>query len=101
MIIFSPGPANISERVRSALAMPDIGHRESEFTEILLEPRSLLLQICGVPNEYSCAVLSGSITAKGGQCRRRISGEFLPYRPRPIDNQSPNSSDDSFTASEK
>ena len=62
MIIFSPGPANISERVREALTMPDIGHRESEFTEILLESRSLLLQICGVPNGYSCAVLSGSGT---------------------------------------
>ena len=62
MIIFSPGPANISERVREALTMPDIGHRESEFTEILLETRSLLLQVCGVPNGYSCAVLSGSGT---------------------------------------
>ena len=62
MIIFSPGPANISERVREALTMPDIGHRESEFTEILLETRSLLLQVCGVPKGYSCAVLSGSGT---------------------------------------
>ena len=62
MIIFSPGPANISERVRGALSMPDIGHRESEFTEILLETRSLLLEVCGVPSGYSCAVLSGSGT---------------------------------------
>ena len=62
MIIFSPGPANISERVRSALTLPDIGHRESEFSELLLETRSLLLQVCGVPKGYACAVLSGSGT---------------------------------------
>lgn len=62
MIIFSPGPANISQRVRLALTKPDIGHRESEFTDLLQETRSLLLQVCGVPRGYSCAVLSGSGT---------------------------------------
>ncbi len=62
MIIFSPGPANISERVRHALTKPDIGHREPEFTELLMETRSLLLDVCGVPRGYACAVLSGSGT---------------------------------------
>jgi len=62
MIIFSPGPANISERVRGALTNPDIGHRESEFTELLQEIQSKLLEVCGVPLGYSCAVLSGSGT---------------------------------------
>ena len=62
MIIFSPGPANITERVRQALTNPDIGHRESEFTDLLQETRTMLLKICGVPQGYSCAVLSGSGT---------------------------------------
>ena len=62
MIIFSPGPANISERVRRALTSPDIGHRESEFSELLFETRALLLQVCGVSQDYTCAVLSGSGT---------------------------------------
>ena len=62
MIIFSPGPANISERVRRALTSPDIGHRESEFSELLVETRALLLQVCGVSRDYACAVLSGSGT---------------------------------------
>lgn len=62
MIILSPGPANISERVRQALTRPDIGHRESEFSEVLADTRNLLLQVCGVPQGYSCAVLSGSGT---------------------------------------
>ena len=62
MIIFSPGPANISERVRRALTSPDIGHREAEFSELLFETRGLLLQVCGVSQGYACAVLSGSGT---------------------------------------
>ena len=62
MIIFSPGPANISERVRNALTSPDIGHREPEFSELLIETRALLLQVCDVSQGYACAVLSGSGT---------------------------------------
>ena len=62
MLILSPGPANISERVRRALTMPDIGHRESEFSTLLEDTKSLLLEICGVPQGHACAVLSGSGT---------------------------------------
>ena len=62
MLLLSPGPANISERVRRALTSPDIGHRESEFSDLLGETRSLLLQVCDVPQGYACAVLSGSGT---------------------------------------
>lgn len=62
MLILSPGPANISERVRGALANPDIGHREAEFSSLLSDTRSLLLEICGVPQGYACATLSGSGT---------------------------------------
>ena len=63
MLILSPGPANISERVRRAQTNPDIGHRESEFSDLLRETRSLLLEVCGVPLTYSSAVLGGSGTA--------------------------------------
>ena len=62
MLILSPGPANISERVRGALTNPDIGHRESEFSILLQETRSLVLEVCGVPREYACALLTGSGT---------------------------------------
>ena len=62
MILFTPGPANISERVRGALTSPDIGHREPEFSQLLLETRDLLLEVCGVSQDYACAVLSGSGT---------------------------------------
>ena len=62
LLILSPGPANISERVRRALTKPDIGHRESEFSSLLEDTKSLLLEVCGVPQGYACAVLSGSGT---------------------------------------
>ena len=62
MIIFSPGPANISARVRQALTLPDIGHRETEFTSLLQETRSLLLEVSGVSGDYSPVVLTGSGT---------------------------------------
>lgn len=62
MIILSPGPANISERVRQALTKPDIGHRESEFTALLRESREAILRVCGVLNGYRCALLTGSGT---------------------------------------
>jgi 2-aminoethylphosphonate-pyruvate transaminase len=44
------------------LTNPDIGHREPEFSSLLNETRSLLLEICGVPKGYACATLSGSGT---------------------------------------
>jgi len=63
MIIFSPGPANISERVRKAMTLPDICHRDTEFTEMLDEVRSRLLKVCSVSKGYSSVVFTGSGTA--------------------------------------
>lgn len=62
MIIFSPGPANISERVRKALTLPDICHRDSEFAELLNEIRHLILKACQVEDGYKSVVFSGSGT---------------------------------------
>lgn len=63
MIIFSPGPANISERVRAALTLPDISHRDPDFTAVLAEVRASLLRACGAPASYESVVLAGSGTA--------------------------------------
>jgi 2-aminoethylphosphonate-pyruvate transaminase len=63
MIIFSPGPANISERVRKALTLPDICHRDEEFTRILNETRKYILDVCGVKDGYKSIVYTGSGTA--------------------------------------
>ena len=63
MLILSPGPANISERVRGKLTMPDIGHRDKEFRQLLKDCRELLLKVCGAPEGYTSVVVNGSGTA--------------------------------------
>ncbi len=62
MIILSPGPANISERVRNAMLLPDICHRDSEFRELLKEIRKNILKVCNVGDGFKNAVFSGSGT---------------------------------------
>lgn len=63
MVIFSPGPANISEKVRRALLKPDICHRDKEFSDILRNSESLLLEILKLKNDYRIIFLNGSGTA--------------------------------------
>jgi 2-aminoethylphosphonate-pyruvate transaminase len=62
MIIFSPGPSNISARVRNALLAPDICHRDEEFTALLTAVRSKLLLIAGLSSDsgHAAVVLGGS-----------------------------------------
>ena len=61
MIIFSPGPSNISERVRRALLTPDICHRDSEFTELLRGVRARILDVAGLAGTaYQSVVYTGS-----------------------------------------
>ncbi|MFH1593992.1 MAG: alanine--glyoxylate aminotransferase family protein [Candidatus Omnitrophota bacterium] len=63
MVIFSPGPANISERVRRALLKPDISHRDTEFSDLLNGARANLMDILGVRDGYESVFLGGSGTA--------------------------------------
>ena len=63
MIIFSPGPANISERVRKALTLPDIGHREEELSWLLQEAKDLLARLLKIDGQdYEVVIFSGSGT---------------------------------------
>lgn len=65
MILLNPGPVNVSERVRQALLRPDICHRESEFSDMLLRIQQKLLTafVPGAESEYVAVVLTGSGTA--------------------------------------
>ena len=65
MILLNPGPVNVSERVRKALLRPDICHRESEFSELLIGIRQKLLKafVPGAESEYTAIVITGSGTA--------------------------------------
>ncbi len=65
MILLNPGPVNVSERVRQALVRPDICHRESEFSELLIRIQQKLLTafVPGAESDYVAVVLTGSGTA--------------------------------------
>lgn len=60
MILFSPGPANISEKVRSAMTRPDICHRDTEFCELFRSVRGMINKVARTG--------SGSQTAMLGTC---------------------------------
>jgi 2-aminoethylphosphonate-pyruvate transaminase len=64
-ILLCPGPVRVSPAVRRALAHEDIGHRESEFVEVLTRTRQKLLQVYGVGGRsgYTNVILTGSGTA--------------------------------------
>jgi len=74
MILFTPGPANISERVRRAMTGPDIGHRDEAFRDLLREIRERILSVCRAEAEYECAVFSGSGTLAVEAALAALSG---------------------------
>jgi 2-aminoethylphosphonate-pyruvate transaminase len=64
MILLNPGPVNVSERVRAALAGPDLCHREAEFYDLQDEVRAGLLQVYDLdPDSWTAVTLGGSGTA--------------------------------------
>ena len=64
LVLLNPGPVNVSERVRAALAGPDLCHREPEFFDLQDEIRSRLLEVFGLtPTSHTAILLTGSGTA--------------------------------------
>lgn len=64
MILLNPGPVNLSNGVREALAGPDLCHREPEFSDLQDSVRQRLLEVYGLGEEHWAAVLlAGSGTA--------------------------------------
>ena len=63
--LFCPGPVLVSRRVRRAVAAPDIGHREVEFSELLNRVRLKLGKVFGIRNfhRYTTVVVNGSGSA--------------------------------------
>ncbi len=62
-VLLCPGPVMTSQHVRSALAGPDLCHREPEFTEMLSTLRAKLLHAFGLGGRYTVAIFSGSGSA--------------------------------------
>jgi len=62
-ILLNPGPANTSPRVRQALVMPDLCHREPEFFEVMRDVRQRLVAGLGVASTHAAVLFTGSGTA--------------------------------------
>ena len=63
-VLLCPGPVMVSKKVKSALLHADIGHRETEFIEILTRCRAKLNKAYGViGTDYTNVILTGSGTA--------------------------------------
>lgn len=64
MILLNPGPVNLSERVRAALAGPDLCHREPEFADLQGRVIEALTAVYELPqNDWRAVLVSGSGTA--------------------------------------
>ncbi|MEW6543492.1 MAG: aminotransferase class V-fold PLP-dependent enzyme [Nitrospirota bacterium] len=65
MILLTPGPVNVSERVRAALQGTAIGPHEAEFAELVHGIRQKLLRafVPGAESDYTAIVLTGSGSA--------------------------------------
>nr|MBI3613839.1 alanine--glyoxylate aminotransferase family protein [Nitrospirota bacterium] len=65
MILLSPGPVNVSARVRAALQRPDLCHRESEFADLMQGIRQKLVRafVPGAEADYTAVLLTGSGSA--------------------------------------
>lgn len=79
MILFSPGPSNISERVRQALLHPDIGHREPEFGTLLRDVTGGLRGLFAIPEDHTLTLFggSGSVGIEAVVSAARAAGPLL------------------------
>jgi len=64
-LLFTPGPVNVADNVRTAIAGTDICHREVEFEHVFrrIETRLLLLFEIRNPENYQAVVITGSGSA--------------------------------------
>jgi 2-aminoethylphosphonate-pyruvate transaminase len=62
--LLNPGPINVSERVRRALAdSPDQCHREPEYLSMQGRVREKIVRAFGIERDYDAVLLTGSGTA--------------------------------------
>jgi 2-aminoethylphosphonate-pyruvate transaminase len=63
MLLLSPGPVTLTERVRRSLLQPDLCHRESEFFDLQDEARQRLLDVYALdPAVWTAALVTASGT---------------------------------------
>ena len=62
-ILLNPGPVNVKEKVRRALLLPDMCHREPEFSALMAGCAKKLLKAFGISASYDAVFFTGSGTA--------------------------------------
>ena len=63
IVLLNPGPVNVTDQVRQALMLPDLCHREKEFSDLMAMIRKKLLKAFDIEKEYTSVLVSGSGTA--------------------------------------
>lgn len=62
-VLLNPGPVNVHDDVRAALASPDRCHREPEVLRLLSLIRQKVTLVCGGDERHSAVLLGGSGTS--------------------------------------
>lgn len=62
-ILLCPGPVLLSKAVRRAVGRANMGHREADFSAVLVESAEMLRPIVGIDETYEVALITGSGTA--------------------------------------
>ena len=76
-VLLNPGPVNVTEKVRQALLLPDLCHREKEFSDLMGSIRTKLLKAFDIEEEYTSVLVSGSGTAA---LEMAVSSSLSPNR---------------------
>ena len=76
-VLLNPGPVNITEKVRKAMELPDLCHRETEFSELMSSIRYKLLQAFEIEEAFTSVLISGSGTAA---LEMAVSSSLTPER---------------------
>ncbi|WP_405949700.1 aminotransferase class V-fold PLP-dependent enzyme [Streptomyces prunicolor] len=63
LVLMNPGPVVLDERVRAALAGPDLCHREPEFVDLLARIRHKTTLVAGGGDAHTSVLLTGSGTS--------------------------------------
>jgi 2-aminoethylphosphonate-pyruvate transaminase len=76
-LLFTPGPVNVAENVRSAICKEDICHREVDFDRLLLSIENKLLNLFEIKNvtDYRAVVITGSGTAANESMLSSVVGD--------------------------
>lgn len=67
-VLLNPGPVTTSDTVKNALIVPDICHREAEFTQLLQGIRQDLLKVVGAGQDYTSVLFAASGTGAIEAC---------------------------------